>query len=41
LVGVASREGVLVEGVESVDVSYPNFVDDMKALSARLEVIQA
>lgn len=41
LAGAASREGVLVEGVESVDVSYPNFVDDMKALSARLEVIQA
>lgn len=41
LAGVASREGALVEGVESVDVSYPNFIDDMKALSARLEVIQA
>ncbi len=41
LAGVSSREGVLVEGAESVDVSYPNFVDDMKALSARLEVIQA
>ncbi|MBI2126594.1 MAG: 3-phosphoshikimate 1-carboxyvinyltransferase [Thaumarchaeota archaeon] len=40
LAGLSSREGCIVEGMESVDVSYPNFVDDMKALSARLEVLQ-
>jgi 3-phosphoshikimate 1-carboxyvinyltransferase len=32
--GLASREGVEVEGVEAAAVSYPGFEDDLRALSA-------
>jgi 3-phosphoshikimate 1-carboxyvinyltransferase len=31
--GLASREGVLVRGMEAADVSYPGFVEDLAALS--------
>ena len=38
LVGLASKNGCIIEGAESVDVSYPNFITDMHSLSARIEV---
>ena len=31
--GLASQEGVTVEGMEAADVSYPGFADDLKTLS--------
>lgn len=31
--GLASREGVIVEGMECAEVSYPGFADDVKTLS--------
>jgi 3-phosphoshikimate 1-carboxyvinyltransferase len=33
--GLASREGVEVEGIETASVSYPRFVEDLRALAAR------
>jgi 3-phosphoshikimate 1-carboxyvinyltransferase len=30
--GLASQEGVIVEGMEAAEVSYPGFTDDLKAL---------
>ena len=38
IMGLASKESCIVEGVESVAVSYPNFIKDMKSLSADIEV---
>jgi 3-phosphoshikimate 1-carboxyvinyltransferase len=38
LAGLCSDEGVVVEGAESVDVSYPGFIQDMRNLGARIEV---
>jgi 3-phosphoshikimate 1-carboxyvinyltransferase len=32
LAGLASREGVAVEGMDAAAVSYPGFVDDLAAL---------
>ncbi|MBI5106575.1 MAG: 3-phosphoshikimate 1-carboxyvinyltransferase [Solirubrobacterales bacterium] len=32
IAGLASREGVAVEGMEAADVSYPGFTDDLRAL---------
>ncbi len=39
VVGLGSREGCLVEGSETVDVSYPDFLRDMRGLSARMDVL--
>ena len=36
---LGSREGCLVEGRESMDVSYPDFLRDMRGLSARMDVV--
>jgi 3-phosphoshikimate 1-carboxyvinyltransferase len=32
IAGLASREGVEVDGMEAADVSYPTFADDVAAL---------
>ncbi|MEM3386702.1 MAG: 3-phosphoshikimate 1-carboxyvinyltransferase [Nitrososphaerales archaeon] len=38
LAGLISSDGCEVIGAESVDVSYPNFIDDMKRIGALMEV---
>jgi 3-phosphoshikimate 1-carboxyvinyltransferase len=38
LAGLAAQSGCEVLGAESVDVSYPTFIEDMKKLGASLEV---
>jgi 3-phosphoshikimate 1-carboxyvinyltransferase len=32
IAGIASREGVTVEGMDAAAVSYPAFVDDLRSL---------
>ncbi len=39
IVGLASAEGCFVDGFESIDVSYPRFLEDINSLGGRLEVI--
>lgn len=36
--GLAARGTTFIDGAESIDVSYPKFVEDMQALGARVEV---
>lgn len=36
--GLASDGGVSIRGAECIDVSYPNFVEDMKELNAEMKV---
>ncbi|MBI4257984.1 MAG: 3-phosphoshikimate 1-carboxyvinyltransferase [Thaumarchaeota archaeon] len=38
IAGLVSEEGVTVEGAESVDVSYPSFIEDLKNMGAKIEV---
>lgn len=40
IAGLASEEGCLVDGFESVDVSYPGFKEDIHLLGGRLEVVE-
>jgi len=40
LAGLATQSGCEVIGAESVDVSYPTFIEDMRKLGASLEVEQ-
>lgn len=37
--GLVARGGTIVDGAENIPVSYPNFVDDMKKLGAKVELI--
>lgn len=37
--GMAAKGETVIDGAESVKVSYPNFVEDMQKLDARLEVV--
>lgn len=37
---MASDEPCVVEGLESVDVSYPNFIEDLTKLGARIEKVE-
>ncbi|MFQ6134588.1 MAG: 3-phosphoshikimate 1-carboxyvinyltransferase [Nitrososphaerales archaeon] len=39
IAGLASEEGCLVDGFQSVDVSYPDFKEDIHLLGGRLEVV--
>lgn len=36
--GLSLPKGLLIEGLESVDVSYPTFLDDLSSLGAKIEV---
>lgn len=36
--GLSMPRGLVIEGVESVDVSYPTFLDDLSSLGAKVEV---
>lgn len=36
--GLSLPRGLVVEGLESVDVSYPTFLDDLSSLGAKIEV---
>jgi len=38
IIGLASKEGCIIEDAESVAISYPNFINDIKNLSAEIEV---
>ncbi len=38
LAGLVSQDGMVVEGAESVDVSYPSFLQDLRSLGGRIEV---
>lgn len=38
LAGLVASEGCKVIGAEAVDVSYPNFIEDMKRIGVRMEV---
>jgi 3-phosphoshikimate 1-carboxyvinyltransferase len=37
--GLAARGETAVDGAENIPVSYPNFVDDIKKLGAKVELI--
>jgi 3-phosphoshikimate 1-carboxyvinyltransferase len=36
--GTVARGETIVDGAENIPVSYPNFVDDMKKLGAKVEL---
>lgn len=36
--GLAAKGETIIEGAESIKVSYPTFVDDMRGLGANMEV---
>ncbi len=40
IAGFASEEGCVIEGFESVDVSYPTFREDIQALGGRIEAVE-
>ncbi|MEM2210811.1 MAG: 3-phosphoshikimate 1-carboxyvinyltransferase [Nitrososphaerales archaeon] len=40
IAGLISKNGCIVEGAETVSVSYPNFIKDLMALNGELEVIK-
>jgi len=37
--GLVARGETIVDGAESIPVSYPNFVDDMKKLGTKIELV--
>ncbi len=37
-IGLSMPGGLVIEGLESVDVSYPTFLDDLSSLGAKIEV---
>jgi len=39
IIGLASLEGLIVEGLETFDISYPNFISDIQKLGGKIEVI--
>ncbi|MCS7115869.1 MAG: 3-phosphoshikimate 1-carboxyvinyltransferase [Nitrososphaerota archaeon] len=39
IAGLTSQNGCIVDGAETVSVSYPNFIKDITSLNGRLEVI--
>jgi 3-phosphoshikimate 1-carboxyvinyltransferase len=40
LIGLISEEGCRVSGLETASISYPNFINDLKNISIRLEVLK-
>ena len=40
IAGFASEEGCVIEGFESVDVSYPSFREDIQALGGKIEAVK-
>lgn len=40
ILGLASQEGLIVEGLETSDISYPNFISDLQKLGGKIEVIR-
>ncbi|MEM4416581.1 MAG: 3-phosphoshikimate 1-carboxyvinyltransferase [Nitrososphaerota archaeon] len=38
VLGLACKKGLTVEGAESADVSYPNFLEDLSRIGARLKI---
>jgi 3-phosphoshikimate 1-carboxyvinyltransferase len=37
--GVGSEQGITIEGAESLDVSYPGFLQELQALGAQVEEV--
>ncbi len=40
LIGLLCEEGCKISGVETASISYPNFINDLRKLSIRLEVVK-
>ncbi len=41
IAGLAAENGVLINGAENIDVSYPGFVEDMQSLGADMNIIRS